>query len=376
MRSGGGRRRPGPCHEDLYPLSFVGTLQDLPLPDLLQALASGRKSGRLTLSSRDAYGVLLLRNGLIVYAASNAARETLGNLLVSRGLLGEAALQEALEIQHHVDETRRLGQILLSRRLVSSDDLADVLRQQVEGVLSELMRWPEGFFRFDSQEVPRTAGEPQVDVGDFLLQEGVPAEGMMLEAARLLDEARRRGRPPATATARQLAALKAVLAGLRAPAVTNEVSQQLLGFARGVVGRAVLFAARSDGFRALGQTGLALGKDAAQAIRALLLPWDDTSVLSHVAARQESFRGRLPKTPGNEALVAGLGGGQPGDAVALPLVVGSHTALVLYGDDLPNHRPLGEVDGLELLALQIGLALEKNLLELKLRALEEKSAGG
>ncbi len=360
-------------------LSFVGTLDDLPFPDLLQALASGRKSGRLTLSSRQAHGVVLLRHGRIIYAASNSARESLGHLLVGRHLLSEELLEEALEIQHRFKETRRLGEILLSNRFVSAESLAEVLRQQIEGLLSELLRWQGGFFKFDAQEVPAyTAGEPEVDVGDFLLQEGVPAEGLLLEGARLLDESRRLGRRPnnpgPSPAAQQLAALKAVLAGLRAPAVTNEVSQQLLGFARAVVGRAVLFAARSDGFRALGQVGLTPpGQDSEQAIRTLLLPWDDSSVLTQVAERRESFHGRLEASAGNQALLAGLGGGEPEDAVALPLVVGSHTALVLYGDDLPHHRPIGELDGLELLALQMGLALEKNLLELKLRALEAKS---
>jgi hypothetical protein len=104
-----------------------------------------------------------------------------------------------------------------------------------------------------------------------------------------------------------------------------------------------------------------------------LLPWDDSSVLTRVAERQEVFRGRLEETGGNQALLAGLGGGAPEESVALPLAVGSHTALVLYGDDLPHHRPIGELDGLELLTLQVGLALEKNLLELKLRALEGKT---
>ncbi len=341
----------------------------------MQALASGRKSGRLTLSSRQGYGVLLLRQGRIVYAASNAARETLGRLLVSRRLIAEETLQEALEVQHRFNETRRLGEILLAERFVTEEHLADVLRQQVEGVLSELMRWPSGFFRFDPQEVPaKAAGEPEVDVEDFLLKEGVPAEGMVIEAARLIDEARRNERRQASPAARQLAALKAVLAGLRAPAVTNEVSKQLLGFASGLLGRVVLFAARSDGFRALGQTGVILpGADADHAVRSLLLPWDDSSVLTRVAERQEVFRGRLEGTGGNQALLAGLGGGAPEESVALPLVVGSHTALVLYGDDLPHHRAIGELDGLELLTLQVGLALEKNLLELKLRALEGKT---
>ena len=156
------------------PLSFVGTLDDLPFPDLLQALASGRKSGRLTLSSRQGHSVLLLRQGRIIYAASNSTRESLG-LLVSRRFISEEMLQEALEIQHRFKETRRLGEIMLANRFVSPEALADVLRQQIEGVLSELLRWQGGFFKFDADDVPaQTAGEPEVDVGDFLLQEGFP----------------------------------------------------------------------------------------------------------------------------------------------------------------------------------------------------------
>jgi hypothetical protein len=340
-------------------VSFVGTLEDLPFPDLLQALATGRKSGRLTLSSRQGYGILLLREGRIVYAASNAARETLGRLLVSRRLLSEVALQEALEAQHRPKEKRRLGEVLLAQGWISQESLSDVLRQQVEGVLSELMHWPGGFFKFEPLDVPaQAAGEP---------------EGLMLEAARLLDEARRGGRRPMSPAGEQLAAMKAVMAGLRAPAVTNEISQQLLGMARGVVGRAVLFAVRSDGFRALAHTGLqAPGGGREPDLRSLVLSWDEPSVLTRVAEHQEPFRGELDYSPGNQALLAGLGGEGPDEAMALPLVVGSHTALVLYGDDLPDRRPIGPLDGLELLALQVGLALEKNLLELKLRALEAK----
>ena len=354
-------------------MSFVGTLEEIGFPDLLQALGSGGKSGRLTLSGRQGYGVVLLRDGRIVYAASNSARETLGKLLVGRHLIGEAALQEALEIQHRFKEKRRLGQILLAQGSLREEDLAEVLRQQVEAVLSELLGWKEGFFKFEPLDVPaHTAGEPEVDITDFLLHEGAAADALMLEAARLLDEASRPARRTSPA-AHQLATLKAILAGLRAPAVTNEVSQQLLALARGVFGRAVLFAVRADGFRGLGQTGLATTHDGNpdDAVRFLLLPWEK-SVLTQVAERQETFRGRLERNAGNQALLAALGGAEPGEAVALPLLVGGSTALLLYGDDLPHRRSIGDLDGLELLALQVGLALEKNLLELKLRALEAK----
>ena len=63
-------------------MSLVGRLEDIELPELIQFLANNRKTGRLTLSRRDGHGVVLMRLGRILYAASNSVRETLGSLLV------------------------------------------------------------------------------------------------------------------------------------------------------------------------------------------------------------------------------------------------------------------------------------------------------
>lgn len=306
-------------------MSLAGTLEELSFADLLQAVGSGT-SGRLTVSRRQELGVLLLRGGRIVYATSNSARETLGRLLVSRGLIDEAALEEALEAQHrHKGDAAARADLCWRRGRSKRRAWPEVLRQQIEGVLSELIRWTGGFFKFEPLEVPaQAAGEPEVDITDLLLQEGAAAEGVMLEAVRLVDEASRPERRPPSPAAKQLAALKAVLAGLRRPGSHNELSQQLLRVAGGVFGRAVLFAVLSDGFRGLGQTGVALDEqDPGAAVHALLLPWESPSVLTHVAERQETFRGRLDPSAGNRALLAGLGGGEPGEAAALPLLVGN-----------------------------------------------------
>jgi len=50
-------------------------------------------------------------------------------------------------------------------------------------------------------------------------------------------------------------------------------------------------------------------------------------------------------------------------------------ALIFYGDDLPDGGPLPQVDELELLMIQGGLAIEKAALELRLRALESRQRG-
>jgi len=350
--------------------SLSGSLDDLSLPDLLQFLAHGDKSGRLTLSWRDGHGLVILQGGKIVYAASNAAREALGAILLNRGLVTEEALAEALTAQHRQRETRRLGALLLAQGAIRAADLERVLREQTESVLSGLFRWPGGFFRFEPTAPPDLDhGDVSacVDVSAFLLREGLSAEGAVLQAARLFDEAA--ARPPAIPVASpELEALKRAAAELRSPMVTAELTQRILGYARQVVPRAVLFAARRQSIHGIGQRGLG-GREADERVRSLRLSWERPGIVAAAARTRETIRGTLEPVPGNADLVLGLGGELPTEAVALPLLVGDATALVLYGDNAGSGTPIGSTDGLELYLIQAGLAVEREALQEKLRAL-------
>jgi hypothetical protein len=344
-------------------MSFVGTIDDLPLSDLLRALAAGGKSGRLRLAERDAYGLVVLREGKIVYAASNAARETLGSILVNRGLLAEPTLRKALRLQHQLKERRPLGAILLELGALSCETLEAVLREQIEVVLRDLLRWPSGYFRFEPQP-PAEGDGVAVDVRDLHLEGGASAEGVLLEATRLLDEERRSaaGKPAAESP---LAALKELLAAAGSPSLGAETSRLLLRQAQRVVARAVLFVPRRDGIHGLAQRGLGFA-GADERVREIVLGWEEGTVLADVARRREAFRGALPGTPGNHALVAGLGGRAPAAVLVLPLEVEGQATLLLYGDNLPHDLPIEGSDKLELVMLQTGLALEKQLLRQRL----------
>ena len=73
-------------------MAFVGKLDQFKLPDLLQIISGNRKTGRLALTRRDSQGMIVFRSGKIIYAASTAARETLGSLLLCRQLIDEEGL--------------------------------------------------------------------------------------------------------------------------------------------------------------------------------------------------------------------------------------------------------------------------------------------
>ena len=90
-------------------MSLFGKLEDTPLQELLQVMAASQVTGKLRLTGRDREGIVVFRNGNIVYAASSGARQTLGNLLLLQGLVSEHHLSDALDRQHAAKEELRLG---------------------------------------------------------------------------------------------------------------------------------------------------------------------------------------------------------------------------------------------------------------------------
>ncbi len=363
-------------------MSFVGKLDQFKLPDLLQIISGNRKTGRLSLTRRDSQGVIVFRSGKIIYAASSAARETLGSLLLCRQLIDEDSLATALEIQHQASEEQRLGTILVERGLLSEKALRRVISRQIEGVIREFMQWESGFFKFDLLHLP-DHGEIEVDAKDFVHRDGLSAQRVLMDIAAEMDRTAtypvpfpEDGGGTETAADRRpdggsrLGSLKAIMSLVRTPQFTGEATARILGFARDSLTRGALFVVRRDVFHAMSVFGDASGSAADTPPRRLDLPIDQPSVVAEAADRQESYRGPLESNEVNALLIEALGGGTPSEVVAIPLVVNDMALLVLYGDNAETGEPIEQVDELELLMLQAGLAMERHLLRKRLEALE------
>lgn len=369
-------------------MAFRGELQKLPLFDVLQMVATTGKSGRLVLSRRSARGLVVFRDGRIVYAASESLRETLGSLLVSLGLVEEARLREALELQGEREPSVRLGQILVENEWLSEEDLEAAVTRQVERVIAELASWKKGYFEFTQMRVP-SRGEVAVDARELLLEPGLAADHVLLSIAVKLDEARRdagddeaeapeglfdlaglteTGAASEPSADPRVAAMKSVLSQVRSPRLTGEVAEVVLSNAARLVRRAVLFAVHSEVFRGLGQRGLE--GPVAEEIGELKIPLSEGGLLYRAAASREVARGTLSSEAGDELLLAGLGGDPPAEAIAAPMAVGERIGLVVYGDNLPAAEPVGSTDELELVLLQTGMAMERAALEERVKQLE------
>ena len=70
-----------------------------------------------------------------------------------------------------------------------------------------------------------------------------------------------------------------------------------------------------------------------------------------------------------------IGRGKAKEAVLVPLLYNRATLLLLYGDNAPSGRALGDLGGLELFIAQAGMALENKLLQRKLSGADSDLVG-
>jgi hypothetical protein len=172
---------------------------------------------------------------------------------------------------------------------------------------------------------------------------------------------------------KELTALKSMFDELRFPTATAEVTLLILRYASEVVNRAILFMVKKDEVRGLGQFGIELkGKSPDQAVRNIKISMSQPSMFLSVVEDRRSYLGPLEPNPSHTYLMNELGGAMPDMVMAIPLVVGDKVALVVYGDNLPEKKPIRNMDTLEIFMSQAGMALEKALLEKRLAELQKE----
>lgn len=356
-------------------MSLAGTLEELPLVDILDMIFLAEKTGRLTLTSTNAEGMVVFRQGRIIYASSNSAREAFGNILVCLKLVDEATLRKALVKQHHSREERRLGRILVEMGVLKTDDLENVVQHQIERVLGELLGWRDGFFKFEPMDIP-DRGEVAVDGREFLAERGLNTRKVALDLARLLDERRSPDAVPAPAPppARRPSAaarkplpptpasppsepvtLRQIIAGAAGASLTGEMTMELLRHAQAALSRGVLLLVEQHGVGGVGQFGLADSElPADERVRNLWLPLDEPSVLAEAVRSAATYRGPLRESRVHEALVVELGGAWPKEVAVLAVVAAGRVAAVLYGDNEPLRAPIPALDQLTARLADVG----------------------
>jgi tetratricopeptide (TPR) repeat protein len=158
-------------------MAIKGSLKEASLPDVLQLLAMGKKTGCLAVTHRNNFGYIYFDKGRICYASIVNRRDRLGDNLVKAGTITKAQLDTAIAAQAaHRD--KRLGELLVAQSAITRDALHEQIKLQIEEAVYFLFTWKEGTFNFEADVAP----EEQ----DFLVS--INPESLLLEGARRVDE--------------------------------------------------------------------------------------------------------------------------------------------------------------------------------------------
>jgi hypothetical protein len=160
---------------------FTGDLRAFCLPDLLEFLRSGQRTGTLVCSSVAGIGAIQLRLGRITGAAAPQSKGLRHHLIQ----LGAATEEHLSSISSEPppsagDHAPLIGTFLVRSGIVSHDQLCAALRRQIQDAIAELVRWSEGQFAFENESLNSPSNQ-DVEVE-------LDPQAILLELFRLQDE--------------------------------------------------------------------------------------------------------------------------------------------------------------------------------------------
>ena len=158
-------------------MAIKGSLREASLPDVLQLLSMGKKTGCLSVTHRNNFGYIYFDKGKISYASIVNRRDRIGDMLVKAGSITPDQLQSAIDAQgKHRD--KRVGDLLVELGHISRERLHEHVRVQIEEAVYLLFTWSEGTFNFEADVRPERQ--------DLLVS--INPESLLLEGARRVDE--------------------------------------------------------------------------------------------------------------------------------------------------------------------------------------------
>lgn len=154
-------RQPNDNHRRGNAMALAGTFRQYPLPEVLELLESGQRTGRLEVRGTGRRAHIYVLSGKWVRGERMGLGLTLSEQLIQAGLLTPEKLYEALGIT--VNDTltlpdEQLLRMLFSSQVVSLDDVREWAASDAASMISYMLTWPDGEFRFDDG-IPVPAGE-------------------------------------------------------------------------------------------------------------------------------------------------------------------------------------------------------------------------
>jgi len=134
---------------------FSGLIHDFRFSDTLTGLHRNRKTGIMTIRYGTVIKKIYIRDGDIIFSASNQQEDRLGDVLLTQGRITRE------QYERTVEEMRKTGQkqgvTLVRLGYLKPQELVPVVRQQVEQIILSLFTLQDGTFEFKEMPLPPDA---------------------------------------------------------------------------------------------------------------------------------------------------------------------------------------------------------------------------
>lgn len=169
-------------------MSVRGSTQTISLVDLLTLIHGSGHAGTLKVQVGEHASKLHFFRGQI-YLPTGGSRGAyrIGALLVRAGKLSGRDLLRALQIQKSEGHRERLGDVLVRHRLVTREDLDQVIRAQFEEELCDLLFAENAYYEFRKDVLPGGFADARGHIQAL----GFDTRSILMEASRRQDEWRR-----------------------------------------------------------------------------------------------------------------------------------------------------------------------------------------
>ena len=375
-------------------MSLVGNLEDLSLSDIFQIIFLSRRSGVLAIRGKYVEGKIYFKDGMVIAAYSTdispakkmisvSAKDAVFSLFIEEGNFDFELKDPDEEIKEKKPDSIFISEIGLNPQFLSMEGarLLDEARERAKSappplVTEEIPPLPpvpepsESFIEPQAPSAPPKKTEV-IPAEQETVQppvEGFSPSSIWAEAGITEEE-----HVEHVASSPGLALLRSMIFELQNPHSSSEITLMILRFASEIMNRAVLFIVKKDSVEGLGQFGVILKSgDPNRRIKGIKLKAADDSIFKEAILKKVTIKRQLEISPVHEYLVKELGGDWPNKIFLSPLLVNGRGAALLYGDNVPDEKPIWDTESLEIFLAQAGIAMEKALLERKL-SMKEKA---
>jgi hypothetical protein len=159
-------------------MPITGNLETMNLAELLQWLANNRQTGTLIISNGTVEKKIFVRQGAILSSSSSDPKRLLGHFLVSKGVISESILAQAIAVQEQLGGL--LGEVLVEGGALEQETLDRMLQLNAEENICDLFAWEQGSFEFLDDELPE----------HDLVAMSANITGLIMEGMRRIDHTR------------------------------------------------------------------------------------------------------------------------------------------------------------------------------------------